>query len=183
GRAVLDGAAHTHRSITHGDGRQRGSYESLTDGYPFRDALPDPGGERVTFGFDGPTARLARQVAATVAEARRLPVDRVEALALAVSEVASNSVRYGGGRGTLAVWDAPSGVVCDIWDTGQLHDPLVGRRRPVPDQFGGLGLWIANHLCDLVQVRSSPDGTQVRLHMYALSLERILTGPADGGSL
>src|SRR5262245_17182479 len=39
GRAVLDGAAHTHRSITHGDGRQRGSYESLTDGYPFRDAL------------------------------------------------------------------------------------------------------------------------------------------------
>jgi hypothetical protein len=26
-------------------------------------------------------------------------------------------------------------------------------------------MWLVNHLCDLVQVRSSPDGTTVRVHM------------------
>ena len=30
---------------------------------------------------------------------------------------------------------------------------------------GGRGLWIVNQLCDLVQVRSSPAGTVIRLHM------------------
>ena len=29
----------------------------------------------------------------------------------------------------------------------------------------GRGLWLANQLCNLVQIRSSPEGTTVRLHM------------------
>ena len=33
---------------------------------------------------------------------------------------------------------------------------------------GGLGLWLANQLCDLVQVRSSPEGTAVRVHVSKL---------------
>src|SRR5262245_33215820 len=84
--------------------------------------------------------------------------------------------------GAVDEQDTSPGVDCDIWDTGHLHDPLVGRRRPVPDQLGGLGLWIANHLCDLVQLRSSPDGTQVRFHMYESSPGPNLTGPADDRS-
>jgi hypothetical protein len=31
--------------------------------------------------------------------------------------------------------------------------------------MGGYGLWLANQLCDLVQVRSFPTGSAVRLHM------------------
>ena len=34
----------------------------------------------------------------------------------------------------------------------------------VVDRAGGRGLWIANQLCDLVQVRSGAAGTTVRLH-------------------
>ena len=50
-------------------------------------------------------------------------------------------------------------------DDGRIEDPLVGRERPRPDQANGRGLWIANQLCDLVQVRSGHDGTEVRLRM------------------
>jgi hypothetical protein len=30
---------------------------------------------------------------------------------------------------------------------------------------GGRGVWLANQLCDLVQIRSAPRSTQVRLHI------------------
>jgi anti-sigma regulatory factor (Ser/Thr protein kinase) len=33
------------------------------------------------------------------------------------------------------------------------------------DQTGGRGLWLANQLCDLVELRSGPVETVVRLHM------------------
>jgi len=49
-----------------------------------------------------------------------------------------------------------------------LADPegsVAGRERPHEGQVGGWGLWLANQLCDLVQVRSFPDGTVVRLHV------------------
>ena len=40
---------------------------------------------------------------------------------------------------------------------------MFARGLAVP---GGRGVWMANQLCDLVQVRSSDDGTVVRLHMH-----------------
>jgi anti-sigma regulatory factor (Ser/Thr protein kinase) len=99
--------------------------------------------------------------AAAVLDARRA-ADFV----LAVDEVATNSVRYGGGSGTLRIWDDGRALVCDVRDRGYLRDPMVGRVRPTPDQIGGRGLWIANQLCDLVQIRSGNSGTTVRLHMH-----------------
>jgi hypothetical protein len=46
-----------------------------------------------------------------------------------------------------------------------IDDPLAGRERPAGLHDGGRGLWMVNHLCDLVQVRSSPAGTVVRLRL------------------
>ena len=37
--------------------------------------------------------------------------------------------------------------------------------QPVLDQPGGRGLWLANQLCDLVQVRTFELGNVVRIHM------------------
>jgi len=95
-----------------------------------------------------------------------LSVDRVDDLVLAVSEVAGNSIRHGGGSGVLCVWgDAEGAVVCEVRDAGYITDPLVGRHAPGPD-FDVNGLWLVNQLCDLVQIRSShAAGTQVRLTM------------------
>jgi anti-sigma regulatory factor (Ser/Thr protein kinase) len=56
-------------------------------------------------------------------------------------------------------------MVFEVRDHGRIHDALVGRTRPAPDQLGGFGLWLAHQLCDLVQVRSSLAGNVVRLHM------------------
>jgi hypothetical protein len=33
-----------------------------------------------------------------------------------------------------------------------------------PDAYSGRGIWIANQLCELVQIRSAPPGTVVRVH-------------------
>ena len=84
---------------------------------------------------------------------------------LAVNEIATNSIRHGGGSGTLRVWLEAGVLICEVRDSGHLDDPLAGRRRPSPSDYGGRGLWLANQVCDLVQLRSFPQGSAVRLHM------------------
>jgi anti-sigma regulatory factor (Ser/Thr protein kinase) len=87
-------------------------------------------------------------------------------LVLCVDEMASNSLLHGGGDGVLRMWREPIEVVCEISDAGSIADPLVGRETPALDRLGGRGLWMANQLCDLVQVRSGASGTVVRLHVH-----------------
>jgi Histidine kinase-like ATPase domain len=62
------------------------------------------------------------------------------------------------------VWSHPGSVVCQVEDGGHIVDPLAGRRLPRPHVAGGLGLWTVNQLCDLVEVRTSAEGTTVRVH-------------------
>ena len=102
----------------------------------------------------------------TVAQyARRcgLSEEQVEVLELVGSELATNSIRYGGGTGTLAMWLEPDAVVIEFSDAGHIADPLTGRISPPLDSVGGRGLYLVHQLCDLVQVRSSPQGTTVRV--------------------
>ena len=94
-----------------------------------------------------------------------LTPQRTDDLVLAVDEVATNTVRYGGGSGTLRLWIDGDAVVCEIADAGHIVDPLVGRRRPVADAGGGRGLWLVHQLCDLVQIRSDADGSVVRMRI------------------
>jgi anti-sigma regulatory factor (Ser/Thr protein kinase) len=88
---------------------------------------------------------------------------RADDLTLSVYEVATNSVRHGGGRGSLRIWEEPGVLLCELHDSGRIADPLVGRRAPGAGGENGRGLWIANQLCDLVQVRSTDAGSTVRL--------------------
>ena len=87
-------------------------------------------------------------------------------LALAVHEVAANSLEHASGKGLLRIWQDDEALVCEIRDAGRIEDPLVGRTLPAWDDEGGRGLWMANHLCDLVQVRSSGCGTTVRISTW-----------------
>ncbi|MFC8448754.1 anti-sigma factor RsbA family regulatory protein [Kitasatospora sp. NPDC057223] len=90
---------------------------------------------------------------------------RLRELLTAASEVAANSIKYGGGRGTLRTWVEGRDLICEFHDSGHIEDPLVGRTRPTIDQVGGRGLWLVQQLCDLVQIRSTPEaGTTIRLH-------------------
>jgi anti-sigma regulatory factor (Ser/Thr protein kinase) len=80
---------------------------------------------------------------------------------IAASELAANSVAHGGG--TLRTWQDDGRLLVEFEDGGAIAKPLAGRLRPEPTQEGGRGLWLANQLCDLVQIRSRPGRTTVRL--------------------
>ena len=67
----------------------------------------------------------------------------------------------------LRTWNGGAGVTCEIRDAGVITAPLAGRLRPPAAAAGGHGMWLANQLCDLVQVRSSEAGTVVRLVVRA----------------
>ncbi len=98
------------------------------------------------------------------AELVGLSAERTADLVLATSELAANSVCHGGGTGTFRVWRDGQRLVVEVEDKGWIEEPLVGRIRPDQTQLSGRGLWLANQLCDLVQIRSGMHGTTVRLH-------------------
>lgn len=110
--------------------------------------------------------REVRKLVARHARAAGVGRNARDDLALAAQEVATNSVRYGGGAGRLTVWMDGLALVCEIRDRGVITDAMVGRRAPALDQARGRGLWIANQLCDLVQIRSGDTGTVVHLHTW-----------------
>ena len=91
--------------------------------------------------------------------------DRMRDVVIAVSELAANSLRHGGGQGALSVWTAGGELLCQVEDAGHISDPLVGRNMPAPDAAGGHGMWVVHQLCDLVEIRTGAAGTVIRLHM------------------
>jgi len=101
---------------------------------------------------------------AQYAQEAGLASDRAADLVLAVNEVAANTLRHTAGGGTVQVWRSHDEVICQIRDTGQITDPLAGRSRPA-GIGSGHGLWVVNQVCDLVESRTGPDGTVVRMHM------------------
>jgi anti-sigma regulatory factor (Ser/Thr protein kinase) len=104
-----------------------------------------------------------RHTVAQYARTCGLSDEQVEILELAASELATNSIRYGGGSGTVAMWVQEGAAVVEFSDAGHLAEPLTGRFTPSFDQEGGRGLFLVHQLCDLVQLRSSPHGTTVRV--------------------
>ena len=108
-----------------------------------------------------------RHRVAAAAEAAGMDSLAVADLVTATSELAANSVMHGGGTGMLRLWREEGRLLAEVEDRGRSEEPLVGRLRPVISLVGGRGLWLANQLCDLVQIRSGEGGTTVRLHLLA----------------
>jgi anti-sigma regulatory factor (Ser/Thr protein kinase) len=141
--------------------------DPLDDGGPFAGELHPPANVLGQRAFEREQLSEVRGFLAEHASRAGLDSTRVADLVLAASEVATNSLLYGGGGGTLQVWREDGCIGCDIRDEGRIEEPLVGRRRPQAGQLSGRGIWIANQLCDLVQIRSAPAGSLVRLRMSA----------------
>jgi anti-sigma regulatory factor (Ser/Thr protein kinase) len=166
--AVIEEAHRTHPYVADDHGNASSNlYPGVAAARAlFADPLPEPSAVRATlaFGANGlpSVRRLVSREAATAGFTTRPIADLVQA----VNEVATNSLRHGGGSGTLRIWRDGGVLVCEVRDGGHVDDPLADRRRPAPAQDGGRGLWLANQLCDLVQLRSFSTGTTVRLHMH-----------------
>jgi anti-sigma regulatory factor (Ser/Thr protein kinase) len=164
---VVEEAQRTHPFVSGAQAlRTSDAYRGLVAiSEPFAEPLSDPPDSAVELRFDADSLSEARGLVLERAEILGLPRGRAKSLVLAVNEIATNSVRHGGGEGTLKIWDAEDSLICQVEDRGRILEPLAGRQRPVLDQAGGRGLWLANQLCDLVQVRTFADGTTVRIHM------------------
>lgn len=125
---------------------------------------PLPAPQAPCFTFDGTTLRQARRFASEQATGLGWDGDHTE-LVLIVGELTTNSVVYGGGSGTLAVWAEQDHLVCEVRDSGHITDPLAGRRPAGRNQLSGRGLLLVNHLSDLVRLHTCAEGTTVRLHL------------------
>jgi serine/threonine-protein kinase RsbW len=91
-----------------------------------------------------------------------LPESRVELLALAVSELTTNTLQHTSGGGHVSVWTDRDQLVCDVVDRGAMRTfgPM-----PAAGSIRGRGLAIVERVSDEVSISSDPDGTLVRIRM------------------
>lgn len=180
--AVIEEARRSHEFVTEGGKVERsGIFRGLeASGAPFDVPLPEPGTGVRQLDFASDDLGAVRGLVSRHASTALLPPSRAAELVTAVNEVATNSIRHGGGGGTLRLWQEQSAVVCEIGDNGRFDRPLVDRQRPTAELSAPRGLWLANQLCDLVQIRTFPEGTVVRLHMRLTPPERHLHVLPDG---
>jgi anti-sigma regulatory factor (Ser/Thr protein kinase) len=170
--ALIEAARQSHPALVEG-GQYRGStsYGGLHHvNSVFRSPLPpapaasSSGRGRLLFAGDNLNEVLAH--VSLAAGRAGLDPDRAHALMLAVAELAANSVRHGGGGGELVTWVQPGALVCEIADAGRIGGPMIGRRAPRLSDEKGRGLWLANQLSDLIQIRSNRTGTVARVFAW-----------------
>lgn len=167
---VLAQVARTHPELV-GDGGARPSpdytdpavFTAECDSSPL--AEPPSSALRLAFDHLGQLATL-RAFMTSYATWAGAATQSVAQFVQAVDEVATNAIEHGGGSGVVRIWTGAQRMSCEVSDTGAgLPDPLAGY-LPLPlGRAGGCGLWLARQFCDLVEVRSNPAGTTVRLHL------------------
>lgn len=67
------------------------------------------------------------------------------------------------GLSVMLLWRESDRFQCEFRDRGTIQDLLVGRFRPAPRERRGRGIRLAHQLADLLQLRSGPLGTRIRL--------------------
>jgi anti-sigma regulatory factor (Ser/Thr protein kinase) len=162
---VLARARHNHPElIENGD-------EATSDDYsreiPGAEPLSEPADEAAEISFTAGGLRFVREFVAARAREAGLSRPREADLVLAVDELATNTLRYASGRGVVRMWEDDGTLLCEVVDGGHIADPMAGRELPPPHVLGGRGLYLVNQLCDLVQLRSAPGRSVVRVHMRA----------------
>ena len=165
---VISEARHSHpyemtRGVSH-ESRQYSDIEQLAA--LSHSPLPEPLEVLSHLSFDAGSLPALRRFVLTWARESGCRFTRAHEAVTAVNEVATNSLVHADGRGRVRFWWEGESLVFEISDQGHIDEPLVGRMAPDNQRSGGRGLWMANQLCDLVQVMSSSNGTVVRLHLH-----------------
>jgi len=128
------------------------------------------------FTFDATKAALAAQFACDHATRLGLGGDHAE-LKLIVGELVARSPVPGAATGTLRLWAERGYLVCDVRYAGGGTDPLTNRSLAEPRRGEGRGLLLIHHLSDLVQQRTGPQGTTIRVYLRFPSADE---GPSNG---
>jgi len=166
--AVMEQAACNHATLVDRGEQSVGDWVDLDDIVdPLRDPLSQPPLDARGIAFGSDSTYDARRFVAEAAEAAGFEEEPVQDLVVAMNELITNSIRHGAGGGVLHAWTDNGTLVCQVRDGGHIEGRLLGRELPAPEREGGggLGLWLVNQICDLVQVRALDDGTIVRVRM------------------
>lgn len=111
-----------------------------------------------------PTASGARAAVSSLAGYSSVSADDLRNLITAVSEVVTNAWVHGRPPVTLKAWAGDDRLVVAVHDSGNGPvDPFAGLIPGDPQAGGGLGLWIANQVCNQVAYLRSGGGFTVRL--------------------
>ena len=163
---VIVKAHRSHPTVVAGDETRRSDIYDDVDAVaaPFADPLSEPPRDADELPFGSGTLAAVRRLVQRRARGAGLSEVSTSDLMLAVNEVATNSIRHGGGAGVLRAWLTEDVLIFEVADAGAIADPLAGRERPSSGQSGGHGLWLCNQVCDLVQLRTFAGGSVVRLH-------------------
>jgi anti-sigma regulatory factor (Ser/Thr protein kinase) len=161
---VIAEAERSHPLLLEGDRhRSSGCYRGLDAiAAPFDAPLPEPPSDALELQFRAETLQEVRAFIRWYGRDAGIDGETISHLLIGVSELASNSIRHGGGQGVAKLWRDDQVIVCEVRDHGRMNLPLAGRIHPPADDIAGRGLWLANQVCDLIQIRSLPDGTVVR---------------------
>ena len=84
---------------------------------------------------------------------------------MAVNEIATNAIRYAGGRGRLSLSRHRNALWCVITDQGPGIPPrcLAPASRRRADQIGGQGIWLAQQICASLDIDTGRSGTRMVL--------------------
>jgi anti-sigma regulatory factor (Ser/Thr protein kinase) len=166
---VLDDVEHTHPFLAATDGPVRNA--GFLDPTAFlgdlaaRDLDPIESEAPTLELFDQLPGASRRSVAA-LAEITELDRSAIEALSLAVGEVATNAIVHGKPPILLRAWILPDRVVVSLLDHGSgPADPFVGMLPLDTAPSGGLGLHVVYQTCSLVTMSRTASDFTVHLTM------------------
>jgi anti-sigma regulatory factor (Ser/Thr protein kinase) len=164
-RAIDDAQATHPVLIGRGGGRASGAYDPERVIAAYNLPLEDRPRTAIEREVDRDTIDNARWFAIAFGRKAGLTGAQLIDLEIAVNELATHSVLYGGGTGMLRIWTDEERLVCEVADAGHLTDPLAGYRPFEREQDYGRGLLLINQVVDLLRIHTGPGGTTMRIHL------------------
>jgi anti-sigma regulatory factor (Ser/Thr protein kinase) len=168
---MIDGAVRTHPELVADAGPSPNqayldpdTVYAQVDGAP----LPPPPPHAVSFPVTGDDLSELRAFIGGHARGHGLSPARLNDLLVGATEVATNAVRHGLPPVGCRLWAEDGDVVIQVTDAGCWEPPPLSGFLPPDMAATGFGLWAVRMLCPLVQLRSGPEGTTVRLRVPAV---------------
>lgn len=108
--------------------------------------------------FDSGTLSVLRAEVRVHAGQAGLPEARAEDVMLAVHELATNAILYGGGAGRLRIWTLGGELHCQVDDGHPAQQFAPADSLPAKP---GHGLWVVRQLADRIRILPGACGTRI----------------------